>query len=381
MRAASSSRPASSTCTRTPTTSRAAPDRRELHQHGGDDDRRGQLRQLSAGCGRRARRGRSHAPGRPSTLRRSSATIRFAGPCSARRTALPTLGEMAQDALARVARAGGRRDRLLDRPAVRARDVCQPGGDRGAGAHRRPTREACTLRTSATRAPSSRRRSKRALRVAATTRARVQISHLKVDSPAAGAPACRRSRCWTGARSRGIEIMADQYAYTAASSSLAIRFPAWIFDGGEQAMAERLSSAGEWPRIRDEMRALLAERGLEDLAFAVVASYPADPSLNGLSMRDVAARLTGGDSADAQFEAARAMLLRGGASMVYHLMSEDGRRADHAASVRGTRLGRRARPPRSDGRRTRAATATRRACCRSTSGHVESFPCRRRSAR
>ena len=71
------------------------------------------------------------------------------------------------------------------------------------------------------------------------------------------------------------------------------------------------------------MRDLLAERGLSDLSFAVVASYQADASLNGLSMKQVAARLRGSDSADAQFEAARLMMLGGGASMVYHFMSDD----------------------------------------------------------
>ena len=71
------------------------------------------------------------------------------------------------------------------------------------------------------------------------------------------------------------------------------------------------------------MRGLLAERGLADLSFAVVASYRADPSLNGLSMKQVAAKLKGAESADAQFEAAREMMLTGGASMVYHFMSDE----------------------------------------------------------
>jgi N-acyl-D-amino-acid deacylase len=40
-------------------------------------------------------------------------------------------------------------------------------------------------------------------------------------------------------------------------------------------------------------------------------------------MRQVAQRRKGSDTADAQFEAAREMLLEGGASMVYHFMSDD----------------------------------------------------------
>jgi N-acyl-D-amino-acid deacylase len=58
------------------------------------------------------------------------------------------------------------------------------------------------------------------------------------------------------------------------------------------------------------------------LSFAVVASYRPDSSFNGLSMKQVAARQQGSETADAQLEAARAMMLQGGASMVYHFMSD-----------------------------------------------------------
>ena len=70
------------------------------------------------------------------------------------------------------------------------------------------------------------------------------------------------------------------------------------------------------------MIGLLAERGLRDLSFAVVASHAANPLLNGLNMAQVAAKLKGSGSADAQFEAARDLMLENGASMVYHFMSD-----------------------------------------------------------
>ena len=152
---------------------------------------------------------------------------------------------------------------------------------------------------------------------------RVQISHLKVDSPSKWGASARALSLIDAARARGIDVQADQYAYTAASSSLGIRFPAWALEGGQEAIVKRLSDPNIWVKIKNEMRDLLAERGLSDLSFAVVASYQADASLNGLSMKQVAARLRGSDSADAQFEAARLMMLGGGASMVYHFMSDD----------------------------------------------------------
>jgi N-acyl-D-amino-acid deacylase len=164
---------------------------------------------------------------------------------------------------------------------------------------------------------------KESLQVGATTGARVQISHLKIDSPSRWGASGAALALLEEARGRGVQVMADQYAYTAASSSLSIRFPSWALEGDRAAVAARLSDPSEWTRIEAGMRRMLSDRGLQDLSFAVVASYGPDPSLQGLSMKQVAARLEGADDADAQFEAARTMLLRGGAAMVYHLMSDD----------------------------------------------------------
>ena len=160
------------------------------------------------------------------------------------------------------------------------------------------------------------------LRVGEAAGARVQISHLKVDSPSRWGASAKALQLIGDARARGLVVEADQYAYTAASSTLGIRFPSWALEGGQPDIAGRLNDPATWARIKDEMRGLLAERGLQDLSFANVASHRADPTLNGLSMQQVALKLKGSGSADAQLEAAREMMLRGGASMVYHFMSD-----------------------------------------------------------
>jgi N-acyl-D-amino-acid deacylase len=160
------------------------------------------------------------------------------------------------------------------------------------------------------------------IRVGEAAGCRIQLSHLKVDSPSRWGASEAALALIDAARKKGVAIAADQYAYTAASSTLGIRFPSWVLEGGENRMAERLKDPATWTKVKEEMRGLLAERGLADLSFAVVASHRADPSLNGLSMKKVAAKLEGTDSTDAQLEAARRMMLNGGASMVYHFMSD-----------------------------------------------------------
>jgi N-acyl-D-amino-acid deacylase len=161
------------------------------------------------------------------------------------------------------------------------------------------------------------------IRVGEATGAPVEISHLKVDSPSRWGASEKALAMIDAARAKGIDVTADQYAYTAASSTLGIRFPSWALEGGEPKIAERLNDPATWQRIKQEMAGLLAERGLRDLSFAVVASYSADTTLNGLSMKQVAARLRDAETADAQFEAAREMMLAGGASMVYHFMGDE----------------------------------------------------------
>jgi N-acyl-D-amino-acid deacylase len=162
-----------------------------------------------------------------------------------------------------------------------------------------------------------------ALQIGRATGGRVQISHLKVDSPNRWGASASALEMIDAARKAGVDVAADQYAYTAASSNLGIRFPSWVLEGGQAKIRERLEDEATWAKIRVEMQGLLAERGLKDLSFARIASYRADPSLNGLSIAEAAQKLTGSGTFDAQLETARRMMIAGGASMVYHFMSDD----------------------------------------------------------
>ena len=161
------------------------------------------------------------------------------------------------------------------------------------------------------------------LEVARTLEMPLQISHLKVDSPSHWGASVAALRSIDDARKRGVRVAADQYAYTAGSSSLSIRFPVWALEGGSARVRDRLQDDATWARIRKEMQALLAERGFTDLSWATVASHRADPALDGLTMKQVAAKIVGADTADAQLEAARRLMIAGGASMVYHFMTDD----------------------------------------------------------
>jgi N-acyl-D-aspartate/D-glutamate deacylase len=150
----------------------------------------------------------------------------------------------------------------------------------------------------------------------------VQISHLKIDSPSRWGRSEQVLALIARARTRGVAVGADVYAYAASSTGLAVRFPSWALEGGQARIDARLADAKTWAAIKAEMTRTLASRGFKDLAFAAVASFPADPSLNGLTIADIARR-QGDASFDGQLEAARRMMQAGGAQMVYHAMSDD----------------------------------------------------------
>lgn len=120
-----------------------------------------------------------------------------------------------------------------------------------------------------------------------------------------------------------MNVNADVYLYDAASSTLGIRFPSWVLEGGQPKINERLDDPATWARIKEEMKQLIRERGLENYAFARIASYRSDPSLNGLSIPQAAQKILGKNDLESQLEMMRRMLHAGGASMVYQFMSED----------------------------------------------------------
>jgi N-acyl-D-amino-acid deacylase len=118
----------------------------------------------------------------------------------------------------------------------------------------------------------------------------LEISHLKIDSPSRWGSSAAVLKMIDDARLLGMRIQADMYAYTSGASSLSIRFPSWIFDGGDAAMRNRLHDVAIWPKVKTEMQAMLAERGFTDLSWATVANYRADPGMNGLTIKQVAQR-------------------------------------------------------------------------------------------
>ncbi len=158
-------------------------------------------------------------------------------------------------------------------------------------------------------------------RIARDSGCRAHISHLKLSGPAnwgrAGAVLDRIER----ARANGIDVTQDQYVYTASSTGLSQLIPEEWREGGR--FAEHLAKAETRARMAEQMRTNLLAGGRTNYAYAVIADYGHDRSLNGLALPEAAQRKLGSDSLESQIQLILEIQSMGGASGVFHGISED----------------------------------------------------------
>lgn len=131
----------------------------------------------------------------------------------------------------------------------------------------------------------------------------VEIVHVKLSGTDNWGGATRLLETLADARRRGIAIDCDQYPYTAASNPLVNLFPAWLQEGGFEAMIARLGK----PETRARLRAEVQARGLNN--FGRVPSWqavrisisPNRPEYAGRTIADIA-RERGADPFDAALD-------------------------------------------------------------------------------
>ncbi|MEK9500461.1 D-aminoacylase [Gemmatimonadota bacterium DH-20] len=126
------------------------------------------------------------------------------------------------------------------------------------------------------------------------------------------------------ARAAGTDAMIDQYPYTATYTGISILVPAWAQAGGDEAFLERMDDPALADSILADIEwALINDRGGNDLARVQFARVSWDPTLEGATLGDWAEReglaRTPANGARLVVEAMR----RGGASAIYHALSED----------------------------------------------------------
>ena len=135
----------------------------------------------------------------------------------------------------------------------------------------------------------------------------------------------------TAARASGLDITADVYPYTAASTSLTACLPPWALEGGTEKMLARLRDAATREKIRRDIlkdtneweNIYLGSGGASGVLIGSVVNRDVE-NLQGKRVSEIAKEL-GKDELDALFDLILAD--RGQTSAIYFMMSEDDLRA------------------------------------------------------
>jgi N-acyl-D-amino-acid deacylase len=159
-------------------------------------------------------------------------------------------------------------------------------------------------------------------RIAREAGLRAEVSHLKLSGENSWGRAEEILAYIDAARASGLDITQDQYAYTASSTTMRQLIPDDAFDGGRDKFRAMLADPVKKADLMARMKRNILTRGRQDYAYAVVASFRHDTSLNGLNILEAAEKKYGSSSLDAQIEVILDFELNGGAQGVFHGMND-----------------------------------------------------------
>ena len=101
---------------------------------------------------------------------------------------------------------------------------------------------------------------------------RVQLSHHKASQKKNWGKVGESTAMIERAQAAGVDVIADQYPYTASSTGLAVTIPKWAHAGGSRALCRRLQDPAVRERIRGEYTE--TERSWTDIVIARAVHHP-----------------------------------------------------------------------------------------------------------
>jgi N-acyl-D-amino-acid deacylase len=162
-----------------------------------------------------------------------------------------------------------------------------------------------------------------AIEIGRQARIPIVLTHHKVIGKAMWGASTRTLAMVDSARAAGVDVMIDQYPYTASQTSLSVLIPSWALAGGDSAFARRVKD----PALRDSIERgivdnLLNDRGGGDLRRVQFGNVSWMRELEGKTLHDFAVlrgvEPTLENAADLVIEGE----LRGGARCVFHVIDE-----------------------------------------------------------
>ncbi len=151
----------------------------------------------------------------------------------------------------------------------------------------------------------------------------VEISHFKLSGQQNWGRSTETLPMIAKAREEGLDVTIDQYPYTASSTSISTLLPDEVLSDGQDSIKARLSRPAVRKYVTNYMLKKLAKRKLKHWSYAVVAFYKADTTMNGKSVEEINLAMGRKNTAAAETETVMDMMTQGGASAVFHGMSDE----------------------------------------------------------
>jgi dihydroorotase/N-acyl-D-amino-acid deacylase len=152
-----------------------------------------------------------------------------------------------------------------------------------------------------------------------------QVTHHKMIGRVAWGRSADSLRLLQEARARGVDVTVDQYPYTASSTSIAAALlPPWALEGGEAAVRKRLATPQQRARVREAVVGRIQnERGGGDPGRIAIAACGFDHSLEGRTLAEILRGRGVPVTVESAAELALEIVERGGASGIFHAISEE----------------------------------------------------------
>jgi dihydroorotase/N-acyl-D-amino-acid deacylase len=151
----------------------------------------------------------------------------------------------------------------------------------------------------------------------------VVLTHHKVVGKPMWGASVRTLAMIDSARAAGIDVMADQYPYTATYTGIGVLVPAWAMADGDSAFARRLRD----PALRDSIVKgivfnILNDRGGGDISRVQLAKVSWKRELEGKTLADWARERGMEPTPETGAELVIDALRQGGASAIYHVLDD-----------------------------------------------------------
>jgi N-acyl-D-amino-acid deacylase len=128
---------------------------------------------------------------------------------------------------------------------------------------------------------------KEAVTICAEANIPVLLTHHKIVGKPMWGSSVKTLAMVDSARNAGLDVMLDQYPYTASRTGISILIPAWALEGGNERFKERISDTNLRDSIKKQIEFnIINDRGGDDIKRITLSNVSWDTTLNGKTLYD-----------------------------------------------------------------------------------------------